>query len=45
VSEEISRMISSASVLRDRVELPQEGIFPESLEEHELPVLPGGHPS
>ncbi|WP_263452069.1 hypothetical protein [Hyalangium gracile] len=34
--EEIARLISEASAERDRMELPQDGIFPEGLEEHEL---------
>jgi serine/threonine protein kinase len=35
-SEEVARLLAEASALRDRVELPQEDIFPENLEEHEL---------
>jgi eukaryotic-like serine/threonine-protein kinase len=35
-SEEVARLLSEASALRDRVELPQDDFFPENLEEHEL---------
>jgi hypothetical protein len=42
--EEVSKLIADASAHRDRLELPQEGIFPERLEEHELFVRPEGHP-
>lgn len=35
-NEEIARLISEARAERDRLELPQDGIFPEGLEEHEL---------
>jgi serine/threonine-protein kinase len=37
-SEEISRLISEASAHRDQVELLQEGIFPEALEAHGVPM-------
>jgi serine/threonine-protein kinase len=39
-NEEIARLISEASAERDRLELPQDGIFPEGLEEHELSSRP-----
>lgn len=38
--EEVSQLITDASAHRDRLELPQEGIFPEGLEQHELSLLP-----
>jgi serine/threonine protein kinase len=41
--EEVSELISEASAYRDRLELPQEGIFSEGLDEHELFVRPEGH--
>jgi serine/threonine protein kinase len=39
-NEEIARLISEASAERGRLELPQDGIFPEGLEEHELSSRP-----
>jgi serine/threonine-protein kinase len=38
--EEVSQLIADASAHRDRLELPQEGIFPEGLEQHELSLRP-----
>lgn len=34
--KELSQLIADASAYRDRLEFPQEGIFPEGLEQHEL---------
>ncbi len=42
VHEEVSKLISDASAHRDRLELPQKGIFPEGLDAHELVVRPEG---
>ncbi|EAU65467.1 protein kinase domain, putative [Stigmatella aurantiaca DW4/3-1] len=44
VHEEVLQLISDASAHRDRLELPQEGIFPEGLDAHELFVRPEGPP-
>jgi serine/threonine-protein kinase len=41
-SDEVARLISEASAERDKLELPQDGIFPEGLEEHELSSTGGG---
>lgn len=38
--EELARLISEASAARGRMELPQEGIFPAHLEEHERSSRP-----
>ncbi|WP_224365421.1 serine/threonine protein kinase [Hyalangium versicolor] len=38
--EEVSRLIADASAHRDRLELLQQEIFPEVMEEHELPSRP-----
>ncbi|HYH96207.1 MAG TPA: serine/threonine protein kinase, partial [Hyalangium sp.] len=43
VHEEVSKLVADASAHRDRLELPQEGIFPEALDAHELFVRPEGH--
>ncbi|NOJ91599.1 serine/threonine protein kinase [Corallococcus coralloides] len=39
-SEELARLMSEASVLRDRVELDEEGIFPEGLDADEATPAP-----
>ena len=39
-SEELARMLSEASVLRDRVELDEEGLFPECLDADEPTPAP-----
>nr|WP_253899540.1 hypothetical protein [Corallococcus carmarthensis] len=39
-SEELARMLSEASVLRDRVELDEEGIFPAGLDADEATPTP-----
>jgi len=43
--QEVSQLISDASAHRDRLELPQKGIFPEGLDAHELFVRPEGNRS
>ncbi|MBN1208540.1 MAG: serine/threonine protein kinase [Myxococcaceae bacterium] len=43
--EEVSKLVADASAHRDRLELPQEGIFPEGLDAHELFVRPEGNRS
>lgn len=42
--DEVSKLISDASAHRDRLELPQGGIFPDGLDAHELFVRPEGQP-
>lgn len=39
-AEELARMLSDASVLRDRVELDEAGIFPEGLDADEATLAP-----
>jgi serine/threonine-protein kinase len=41
--EEVAKLISDASAYCEVLELPQEGIFPEDPEEHELFVRSEGH--
>jgi eukaryotic-like serine/threonine-protein kinase len=39
-SEELARMLSEASIMRDRVELDEEEFFPQGLDTYELPSSP-----
>jgi eukaryotic-like serine/threonine-protein kinase len=45
VHEEVSKLVADASAHRDRLELPQKGIFPEGLGAHELFVRSEGNRS